>query len=124
MNLTKQDDIYKFQSLMQAGDTVELDVQHHFSDGLYARELFIPAGVCLVGALHKTRHMYMVVSGKCRVSSQYGNQEIVAPFMGETLPGTKRVIYAETDTVWVTYHPTDLTDIKDIEKALLSKESL
>lgn len=124
MNLTKQDDIYKFQSLMQAGDTVELDVQHHFSDGLYARELFIPAGVCLVGALHKTRHMYMVVSGKCRVSSQYGNQEIVAPFIGETLPGTKRVIYAETDCVWVTYHPTDLTDIKDIEKALLSKESL
>lgn len=124
MNLTKQDDIYKFQSLMQAGDTVELDVQHHFSDGLYARELFIPAGVCLVGALHKTRHMYMVVSGKCRVSSQYGNQEIVAPFMGETLVGTKRVIYAETDCVWVTYHPTDLTDIKDIEKALLLKESL
>lgn len=122
MNLTKQDDIYKLQSLMQAGDTVELDAQHHFSDGLYARELFIPAGVCLVGALHKTRHMYMVVSGKCRVSSQYGNQEIVAPFMGETLPGTKRVIYAETDTVWVTYHPTDLTDIKDIEKALVVEE--
>ena len=122
MNLTKQDDIYKFQSLMQAGDTVELDVQHHFSDGLYARELFIPAGVCLVGALHKTRHMYMVVSGKCRVSSQYGNQEIVAPFMGETLPGTKRVIYALTDCVWVTYHPTDLTDIKDIEKALVVEE--
>ena len=122
MNLTKQDDIYKFQSLMQAGDTVELDVQHHFSDGLYARELFIPAGVCLVGALHKTKHMYMVVSGKCRVSSQYGNQEIVAPFMGETLPGTKRVIYALTDCVWVTYHPTDLTDIKDIEKALVVEE--
>lgn len=122
MNLTKQDDIYKFQSLMQAGDTVELDVQHHFSDGLYARELFIPAGVCLVGALHKTRHMYMVVSGKCRVSSQYGNQEIVAPFMGETLPGTKRVIYAETDCVWVTYHPTELTDIDQIAAEILEPE--
>jgi len=122
VNLTKQDDIYKFQSLMQAGDTVELDVQHHFSDGLYARELFIPAGVCLVGALHKTRHMYMVVSGKCRVSSQYGNQEIVAPFMGETLPGTKRVIYAETDCVWVTYHPTELTDIDQIAAEILEPE--
>ena len=122
MNLTKQDDIYKFQSLMQAGDTVELDVQHHFSDGLYARELFIPAGVCLVGALHKTKHMYMVVSGKCRVSSQYGNQEIVAPFMGETLPGTKRVIYAETDCVWVTYHPTELTDIDQIAAEILEPE--
>ena len=107
---------------MQAGDTVELNVQHHFSDGLYARELFIPAGVCLVGALHKTRHMYMVVSGKCRVSSQYGNQEIVAPFMGETLPGTKRVIYAETDCVWVTYHPTELTDIDQIAAEILEPE--
>tara|TARA_R110000772_G_scaffold4048_2_gene14326 strand:- start:2564 stop:2938 length:375 start_codon:yes stop_codon:yes gene_type:complete len=122
VNLTKQDDIYKFQSLMQAGDTVELNVQHHFSDGLYARELFIPAGVCLVGALHKTRHMYMVVSGKCRVSSQYGNQEIVAPFMGETLPGTKRVIYAETDCVWVGFHPTDLTDIDQIAAEILEPE--
>ena len=34
---------------MLKGDTVELEVKHHFSDGLYARELFIPAGVCLVG---------------------------------------------------------------------------
>ena len=61
----------------------------------------------LVGALHKTTHLYTVVKGKCRVSSQYGNLEIIAPFMGETIPGTKRVIYAETDCVWITYHPTE-----------------
>ena len=42
---------------MLKGDTVELETKHHFSDGLYARELFIPAGVCLVGALHKTTHL-------------------------------------------------------------------
>lgn len=122
--IATQDDIYKLQSLMMKGDTVELETRHHFSEGLYARELFIPAGVCLVGALHKTTHLYTVVKGKCRVSSQYGNMEIIAPFMGETIPGTKRVIYAETDCVWITYHPTHLTDIEEIEKALLEPEDI
>ncbi len=119
-----QDSIYELQSLMLKEDTIDLDVRHHFSDGLYARELFIPAGVCLVGALHKTTHLYTVVKGKCRVSSQYGNLEIIAPFMGETIPGTKRVIYAETDCVWITYHPTKLTDLEEIEKALLEPEDI
>lgn len=122
--IATQDDIVKLQSLMLKGDTIELETRHHFSDGLYARELFIPAGVCLVGALHKTRHLYTVVQGKCRVSTQFENIEIEAPFMGETIPDTKRVIYAETDCVWITYHPTDLTDVKEIEKAILEPEDI
>tara|TARA_R110002049_G_scaffold116023_2_gene268289 strand:- start:111 stop:485 length:375 start_codon:yes stop_codon:yes gene_type:complete len=122
VNLTVQDNIYKFQKLMQSVENIDLAVQHHFSKGLYARELFIPKGVCLVGALHKTRHMFMVVTGTCRVSSQFGNEEITGPFIGETQIGTKRVIYAETDCVWMTYHPTNLTDIAEIEDALLVPE--
>ncbi len=122
--LTTQDSIYELQSLMLKGDTIELETRHHFSDGLYARELFIPAGVCLVGALHKTRHLYTVVKGKCRVSSQFGNMDIEAPFMGETIPGTKRVIFAETDSVWITYHPTELTSVEEIEKAILEPEDI
>lgn len=122
--VSTQDDIIKLQSVMLQGNTVDLEVKHHFSDGLYARELFIPAGVCLVGALHKTTHLYMVVKGKCRVSSQFGNMDIEAPFMGETIPQTKRVIYAETDCVWITYHPTHLTDINEIEAALIEPEGI
>ena len=120
--ITTQDDIYKLQSLMLKGDTIELETRHHFSDGLYARELFIPAGVCLVGALHKTRHLYSIVKGHCLATSQYGSEEIQAPYLGETVPGTKRVIYAVTDCVWITYHPTDLTDIDEIEAALVEPE--
>lgn len=122
--ITTQDDIIQLQSLMLKGDTIELETRHHFSDGLYARELFIPAGVCLVGALHKTKHLYTVVKGKCRVSTQFENIEIEAPFMGETIPGTKRVIYAETDCVWITYHPTELTNVEEIEKAILEPEGI
>ena len=122
--LSTQDDIIKLQSLMLKGDTVDLNVKHHFSEGLYARELFIPAGVCLVGALHKTTHLYMVVKGRCKVSSQFGNLDIEAPFMGETIPGTKRVIYAETDCVWIGFHPTNLTDVDEIGRQILEAEEI
>ena len=122
--VTTQDDIVKLQTLMLKGDTLELEVKHHFSEGLYARELFIPAGVCLVGALHKTTHLYMVVKGKCKVSSQFGNLDIEAPFMGETIPGTKRVIYAETDCVWIGFHPTNLTDVDEIGRQILEAEEI
>ena len=122
--VTTQDDIVKLQTLMLKGDTLELEVKHHFSEGLYARELFIPAGVCLVGALHKTTHLYMVVKGRCKVSSQFGNLDIEAPFMGETIPGTKRVIYAETDCVWIGFHPTNLTDVDEIGRQILEAEEI
>ena len=122
--VTTQDDIVKLQTLMLKGDTLELEVKHHFSEGLYARELFIPAGVCLVGALHKTTHLYTVVKGKCKVSSQFGNLDIEAPFMGETIPGTKRVIYAETDCVWIGFHPTNLTDVDEIGRQILEAEEI
>lgn len=120
----RQDDIIKLQDFLLQQENVNLAVSHHFSDGLYARELTIPAGVILVGAKHKTRHLYTVVQGKCKVSSQYEDLDIEAPFMGETIPGTKRVIYAETDCVWVTYHPTHLTDVNEIEQAILEPEEI
>ena len=66
----------------------------------------------------------MVVKGKCKVSSQYETVEIEAPYIGETIPGTKRVIYAETDCVWIGFFPTQLTDIDEIEAALIEPEEI
>ena len=117
-----QSDIWTFQRLMEKEEQVDLTVRHHFSDGLYIRELFIPAGVCVVGATHKTRHMFMVLSGICREAHQFGHQEMEGPFMGETEPGTKRVIYAVTDCVWMTFHPTDITDLDELAKVLLEED--
>ena len=123
-NLVTQNNIYKLQDIIKDMPQVTGETRHHFSDGIYARELFIPAGTVVVGALHKSQHLYMVVKGKCKVSSQYETVEIEAPYIGETIPGTKRVIYAETDCVWIGFFPTQLTDIDEIEAALLEPEDI
>ena len=123
-NVATQDSIYKLQDIIKDMPQVTGETRHHFSDGMYARELFIPAGTVVVGALHKSQHLYMVVKGKCKVSSQYETVKIEAPYIGETIPGTKRVIYAETDCVWIGFFPTQLTDIDEIEAALIEPEEI
>lgn len=103
-------------------EQAETEVVHHFSEGLYARELRIPAGVCVVGAFHRTTHLFMVSMGKCIAVSHDDRQEIQAPYMGETKPNTKRMIYAETDTIWTTFHVTDETDVDKIAEQILVPE--
>ncbi len=64
MNVALQSNIYNIQDLMLSMPQAETETRHHFADGIYARELFIPAGVCLVGALHKTNHLFTVSQGE------------------------------------------------------------
>lgn len=122
--LAAQSDIYKIQDIIAEMPQADTKTRHHFSDGLYVRESFLPAGTVCVGAAHKTSHMYMVIKGKCKVASQFETIEIEAPYMGETTPGTKRVCHAETDCVWITFHPTELTDLKEIEEALIEPKDI
>ena len=122
MNLALQSNIFKLQELMLTQEQAETETFHHFSDGIYARELRIPAGVCIVGALHKTRHFVMVSKGKCSIATHEGSQIVEAPYMVETQPGIKRVVYAFTDTIMTTFHVTNETDIDKIAEQILVPE--
>jgi hypothetical protein len=124
VNLALQSNIFKLQDFMLQQEQAETETIHHFSDGIYARELKIPAGVCIVGALHKTRHFMMVSKGKCSIATHEGSTVVEAPYMVETEPGIKRVVYAETDTVMTTFHVTNETDIEKIAEQILVQESI
>ncbi len=85
---------------------VELPVTHRFTPGLYAREIFMPAGTLLTSRIHKTEHPYVVISGKVSVFIEgVGVEHIEAPFVGITKPGTRRVLYIVEDCRWITFHP-------------------
>ncbi len=105
------------QAMQGATDAAEAwhDTQHHFCPGLYVRVLYVPAGTVFTGALHKTRHFYSLMLGRVSVVDSHGKrQEISAPHLGITEPGTKRAVYVHEDAIWVNYHPTDKTDPDEI----------
>lgn len=101
---------------------VDCPVKHHFSPGLYTREIFVPAGTFFTTMRHKKEHPFIFVSGKLVMkSSTEGDVTLEAPMVGITPADTQRAIYAITDLIWVTSHITDSTDLDDIAVELLER---
>jgi hypothetical protein len=97
-------------------------LKHTFSDGLYIREIFMPKGQLITTGIHKQEHAYFVQKGKVRVLTENGMQHIQAPHNGITKPGTKRVIYTEEDTIWITVHATRKKTVKTVLKQIVAKD--
>jgi len=92
--------------------------RHYFADGMYCRVVYREAGVVTVGKVHKKEHFYMVVSGSIRVTTDNGVKDLIAPSIIVCSPGTKRVVLSLEDSVCVTVHRTNLTDIEEIEREI------
>jgi hypothetical protein len=102
------------------GDVIDLKVVHHFAPGIYARELHIPAGVALTGAIHKTEHLFILSAGEIeQISENEGLHRIKAPFTCISKPGVKRMGFALSDAVVTTIHPTNETDVDKLRADLV-----
>lgn len=93
---------------------VNCEIVNHFSPGVYAREMRIPAGSILTGAVHKTEHLCIISCGKIAVTTDDGVVVITAPSTIISKPGTKRAGFAIEDTVWITVHGTTETDMEKL----------
>ena len=100
---------------------VTLEPTHTFCKGLYARSLFIPAGVVATGKIHKHEHLFMVAQGDVTVWTEEGMQRVQAPYLIQSFPGTKRAALAHTDSLVLAFHPTELTDLEELEAAMVCR---
>jgi hypothetical protein len=97
------------------GNSDALPLTHSFSDGIYVREIFIKKGYFAIGKIHKFEHTFFLMKGKLLMCSEEGVQEVEAPYYGNSSAGTKRVVIALEDTVFINVHPNP-NNIKEIEK--------
>ena len=111
--------IDKLQHEMSIMPQVEFKTDHYFSEGMYCRKVFRPAGTLIVGKVHKKDHFFMCVSGEIIAWTENGMKNLVAGDIIESKQGTKRVTYALTDAIGITVHKTDKTDLDEIEQELI-----
>lgn len=100
---------------------VEPPVYHHFSHKVYAREMFIPKGVLVIGKIHKHESLAIVSAGDISILSIEGVARVQAPFTVVSPPGVKRAVYAHEDTIWTTILGTEETDLEKIEEQFIVK---
>ena len=113
--------IQAFQKAHAQLPQIEVPVDHLFAEGLYGRPMYLRAGESVVGAKHGKEHLCIVV-GHCIVVDGQSRRELVGWNAFVSHPGAKRAIVAIEDTVWMTVHATTLTDVAEIEKAVLLPE--
>lgn len=113
--------VIEFEKLMAREPQVELEVDHIFSLGVYARALKIPKGIMLTGKIHKFEQLNILAKGKMKVSDGGDYKIVEAPFWLVSPAGTKRIALALEDCVWITVHGTHEKDVELIEKEFVAK---
>jgi hypothetical protein len=106
------------------GDSPLCPLKHSFSDGIYVREIFIPAGTYLVGKIHKHEHPNFLLSGIVDIVTEDEDRRIEGPMSLMSPAGTKRALRSITDCVWITVHhnPDNITDLEKIEEFVIAKD--
>lgn len=103
---------------------IDCPVRHYFIPGMYAREITIPAGTTLTGAVHKKQSIVVLSAGRLVLTTEDGELDISAPFTMVCNPGAKNLATAIETCVWTNFFVTNETDVdKLVEELTESKAS-
>lgn len=117
-----REQIDRLQAEMAKMPQAELETEHFFSPGMYLRRVYRPAGTLIVGKVHKQPHFFLCAKGEIIAWTETGMRRLQAGDVVESKPGTKRVTLAVTDSIGVTVHLTDKTDLDEIEQELIEPD--
>ena len=98
----------------------QTDTQHYQIKGVYARTMFVPAGMLVTGKIHNFESIGILAQGTMRITNGETSALVSAPYIAVDKPGIKRLGYAETDCTFISVHRTDAEEITDIEDELVS----
>jgi quercetin dioxygenase-like cupin family protein len=116
MNLSDLND--QFQGQFQC----DLNTVHHFSDGLYAKEMTIPKGFIAGTHAHTYSHLSILAKGKVVVRTDFEEKEYSAPACIEIKSSILHTIEALEDSQWFCIHATDETDVFKVDEVLIQRK--
>jgi quercetin dioxygenase-like cupin family protein len=106
---------------MEGTFEIDLGTVHNFSDGLYAKQMFIPKGYVVGQHAHKYSHLSILAKGRVIVKTDKAEKEYAAPACLEIKEGINHAIEALEDSDWFCIHATEETNIDNIDNILIGK---
>jgi hypothetical protein len=103
-----EENIRKLQQL-------KIPVEHLHWGGIYARKIVIPKGALVTGEIHKYANLNFMY-GDLTVLVDDHIERLIGFAVVLSPPGTKRIAFANEDTVWITTLPTNEQDPEVIRK--------
>jgi quercetin dioxygenase-like cupin family protein len=101
-------------------DIIELpEIKHHFSGGLYAKQVSLPQDHFMVQHKHTYDHMSILAEGWVVVKVDDVETEYHAPACINIAAGKSHEVTAVTNSVWFCIHATDETDVEKVDQVLI-----
>lgn len=115
--------VNRLEEALNGVPQVDCPVRHYFAPGLYAREITIPKGTVLTGAIHKTENLAVLSAGRLQLVTDTGTVEVCAPHTLTVMPGQKNAALALEDSVWTNFFPTEETDTDKLVEILTESKA-
>jgi len=94
---------------------------HHFSDGLYAKEIHITEGMMVMQHKHTYAHFGILAKGKAIVVKDDKTKIVEAPACLDIPANENHAVKALTDCVWYCIHSTDEKDPSKVDQVLIKE---
>jgi len=121
-NVPNKEQIDRLQEEISKMPQAKVITEHYFSDGMYCRKVTRSAGTLIVGKVHKKDHFFICAKGEIIAWTEKGMKKLSAGDIIECKVGTKRVTLATMDSIGITVHKTDKTELDDIEAELIEPD--
>jgi mannose-6-phosphate isomerase-like protein (cupin superfamily) len=110
--------------LLKGTFDVDLGTQHHFSSGVYAKQMMLPKGYFALSHAHAYDHLSILASGEVFIKTDNKEEYYKAPACITIKKGVHHSITALQDAVWFCIHATDETSTNKIDEVLIMKEGV
>jgi len=100
-------------------DQTDLRTVHHFSNGVYAKQMHLPKGHMAISHKHAYSHLSILAAGSAVVATDGRSRLFHAPACIEIEAGVNHSITAIEDVTWFCIHATDETDPDKVDRVLI-----
>ena len=97
---------------------IDPEIRHHFSSGVYAKEMKMPADYLMLHHKHTFSHLSILASGSIELIVDGEKKVIHAPACLTIEGNAHHGIKSLTDVVWYCIHATNCTDENEIDEVL------
>ena len=102
---------------------MDLSIVHHFSEGLYAKQMVFPKDAIITQHKHTYDHLSILAKGKVKVLFDNDKVETyTAPACINVVKDENHAILALEDSVWFCIHHTEETDVNKVDQVLIKKQ--
>jgi len=99
---------------------IDLGIKHHFTNGVYAKEMHLPKDHFAVTHKHAYDHISMLYKGSVIVELEGVPEQYEAPAFIMIKAGQEHKITALDDAIWFCVHETSETDVEKIDRVAIA----